>query len=79
MQGTHFEGLELARGEDGYIRGSKKRKVADTFTKTKYDALFEDDEIFDPLKESFLVFGDDNMSQCDFRCKSTGRLRRESD
>ena len=58
---SQYEGEETACGADGYIRGLKRITFPGGRSLRKYDAPFLQDERFDAMRESFLVYGDANM------------------
>ena len=62
-----YEGLESVCGDDGFVRGMKRVRVANALGMSKYDALFDANPVFDNLREAFLVYGDAHSSPRSFR------------
>ena len=60
------EGLQSAKTEDGYVRGLKRVKFPCDGPSCRYSALFDTRSIFDPLRASFLVYGDPNVRATSF-------------
>ena len=75
IDGESFEGLEPVCGTDGVIRGSKRVRILAASRMSKYDALFHQNEVFNALRESFLVFGDPHMTPQRVLHAIRGRLR----
>ena len=63
-ESSGYEGEALVCGSDGYIRGMKRIPFPGNRSMHKYDALFLQDDRFDALRESFLIYGDGKPQRC---------------
>ena len=58
VHNQNFEGHGSVCDSSGFIKGSRRVVFPTDGPSNKYEALFDKRPVFDPIRESFLVFGD---------------------
>ena len=62
---NHYEGLEHPIDASGFVKGTRIR-CPENCPETKYAALFDSRDIFDPLRRAFLMYSDPHSSTKSF-------------